>query len=71
MLVSAQRALPGSRILPGSYSNVSIAIGYAKERPVLAADYAKQFVEDIKKSGYLQQSLDRAGESVRGVVVNR
>jgi polar amino acid transport system substrate-binding protein len=71
MLVSAQRALPGSRILPGSYFNVSIAIGYAKERPVLAADYAKQFVEDIKKSGYLQQSLDRAGESVRGVVVNR
>jgi polar amino acid transport system substrate-binding protein len=71
MLVPAQRALPGSRILPGSYFNVSIAIGYAKDRPALAADYAKQFVDDVKKSGYVQQSLDRAGESVKGVVVNQ
>ncbi len=57
MLVPVQRALPGSRILPGSYFNVSIVIGYAKQRPAQVAEYAKQFVADIKKSGYLQQSL--------------
>jgi len=69
MLVSAQRGLPGSRILPGSYYNVPIAIGYAKERPQAVADFAKQFAGDVKKSGFVQQSLDRAGESVKGVVV--
>jgi polar amino acid transport system substrate-binding protein len=70
MLASAQRALPGSRILPGSYYNVPIAIGYAKERPGAVKDYAKQFAEDVKKSGFVQQSLDRAGDSVKGVVVH-
>jgi polar amino acid transport system substrate-binding protein len=68
MLVSAQSALPGSRILPGSYYNVPIAIGYAKERPVAA--YAQAFAEDVKKSGFVRQSLDRAGDSVKGVVVS-
>jgi polar amino acid transport system substrate-binding protein len=70
MLVSAQRALPGSRILPGSYYNVPIAIGYAKDRPAAVADVARQFAEDVKKSGFVQQSLDRAGDSVKGVVVH-
>ena len=69
MLVTAQRALPGSRILPGSYYNVPIAIGYAKERPAAVADYAKQFAEDVKKSGFVRQALERAGDSVKGVVV--
>jgi len=54
MLVSAQAALPGSRILPGSYYNVPIAIGYAKERPSAVAAYAKEFAEDVKKSGFLR-----------------
>jgi len=70
MLVSAERLLPGSRILPGSYYNVPIAIGYAKDRPATVADYAKRFAEDVKASGFVQQSLDRAGASVRGVVVS-
>jgi polar amino acid transport system substrate-binding protein len=70
MLVSAQRALPGSRILPGSYYNVPIAIGYAKERPAAVADYATWFAEDAKTSGFVQKSLDRAGDSVKGVVVH-
>ncbi len=70
MLVSAQAALPGARILPGSYYNVPIAIGYAKDRPAAVAAYARQFAEDVKKSGFVRQSLDRAGESVRGVVVS-
>ena len=71
MLVSAQAALPGSRILPGSYYNVPIAIGYAKERPAAVAAYAKEFAGDVKKSGFVQQSLDRAGDSVKGVVVGQ
>src|SRR5579871_2883916 len=71
MLVSAQRMLPGSRILPGSYSNVPIAIGFAKDRPAAVKDFAAQFADDVRKSGLVQQSLDRAGESVKGVVVHQ
>lgn len=70
MLVLAQSGLPGSRILPGSYFNVPIAIGYAKGRPPAVADAARRFAEDVKKSGFVQQSLDRVGDSVKGVVVS-
>jgi polar amino acid transport system substrate-binding protein len=69
MLVNAQKLMPDARILPGSYYNVPIAIGYAKARPAAVADYAKAFAEDVKKSGFAQHALDRAGDTVRGVVV--
>jgi hypothetical protein len=68
MLVSAQAGLAGSRILPGSYYNVPIAIGYAKDRPAVA-DYARAFAENVKTTGFVQASLQRAGDSVKGVVV--
>jgi polar amino acid transport system substrate-binding protein len=70
MLVSAQRMMAGARILPGSYYNVPIAIGFAKDRPAAVKDFAAQFADDVKRSGFLQQSLDRAGEGVKGVVVH-
>jgi polar amino acid transport system substrate-binding protein len=70
MLVSAQRMMPGSRILPGSYYNVPIAIGYAKDRPAAVKDFAAQFARDVTTSGFTGQSLARAGDSVRGVVVH-
>jgi polar amino acid transport system substrate-binding protein len=70
MLISAQRMMPGSHILPGSYYNVPIAIGYAKDRPATVKDFAAQFAGDVTRSGFVQQSLARAGDSVRGVVVH-
>jgi polar amino acid transport system substrate-binding protein len=71
MLVTAQRMMPGSRILPGSYYNVPIAIGFAKDRPAAIKEFAAQFVADVRTSGFVQHSLDRAGASVQGVVVHR
>lgn len=68
MLVSAQAGLAGSRILPGSYYNVPIAIGYARGQSAVA-DYARAFADDVKASGFVQASLTRAGDSVKGVVV--
>ncbi len=70
MLVSAQRMMPGSRILPGSYYNVPIAIGFAKDRLAAVREFAAQFAADVRASGFVQQSLDRAGDSVKGVVVH-
>jgi polar amino acid transport system substrate-binding protein len=67
MLASAQPALPGSRILPGSYFNVPVAVAVAKDRPPAVAEAARRFVEEAKASGFVQQAIERAG--VPGVVV--
>jgi polar amino acid transport system substrate-binding protein len=67
MLVSAQADLPDSRILPGSYYNVPIAIGVAKNRAPSALEYCRRFTDEVKKSGFVQGAIERAG--VKGVVV--
>ena len=69
MLATAQPNLPGSRILPGSYYNVPIAIGYPKGKPAAVAEYCRQFVEDVKASGFVQKAIDRMGSKADGVVV--
>jgi polar amino acid transport system substrate-binding protein len=67
MLAAAQGGLPGSRVLSGSYYNVPIAIGLAKGRAPAAAEFTSAFVEDVKRSGFVQQAIARA--SVRGMIV--
>jgi polar amino acid transport system substrate-binding protein len=67
MLASAQPDLPGSRILPGSYYDVPIAIAVAKGRAGAAADAARSFAQDVKGSGFVAQAIARAG--LAGVVV--
>lgn len=69
MLKTAQPGLPGSRILPGSYYNVPIAIGYAKGQSAAVAEYCRKFAADVKASGFLQQAIDRMGSKAEGVVV--
>jgi ABC-type amino acid transport substrate-binding protein len=69
MLANAQPALPGSRILPGSYYNVPIAIGYPKGAPQAVVDFAKSFVADMKGSGFAQKAIDRMEQKADGVVV--
>ena len=69
MLANAQPALPGSRILPGSYYNVPIAIGYPKGSPAAVVEYSKSFAADIKASGFIQKVIDRMGKPADGVVV--
>ena len=69
MLANARPALPGSRILPGSYYNVPIAIGYPKGSPAAVADYAKNFVAEMKSSGFAQKAIERMGQKADGVVV--
>ena len=61
MLAAVQAGLPGSRILPGSYFDVPVAIGVAKGRPAAAADYARQFAADVKANGFVQAAIARAG----------
>jgi len=68
MLAKAQAALPGSRILPGSYFNVPVAIASAKERPDAVAAFCARFVAEAKASGFVRQAIERAGAP--GLVVS-
>jgi polar amino acid transport system substrate-binding protein len=69
MLANAQPSLPGSRILPGSYYHVPVAIGYPKGQSAAAVEFRKSFVEDVKRSGFVQQAIDRMGSKAQGLVV--
>jgi polar amino acid transport system substrate-binding protein len=69
MLAQAQPALPGSRILPGSYHDVPIAIGYPKGSPAPVVEFCKNFVSEMKASGLAQRAIDRMGKLADGVVV--
>ena len=69
MLARAQASLPGSRILPGSYYDVPIAIGYPKGRSKAVVEFCREFVADVKASGFVQNAIDRMGSKADGVVV--
>jgi polar amino acid transport system substrate-binding protein len=59
LLVQMQRDFPGSYIVPGSFMNVSLAIGHPKGRPAEAA-YLAQFISTLKGSGFIQRAIDQA-----------
>jgi polar amino acid transport system substrate-binding protein len=68
MLALAQPDLPGSRILPGSYFNVPVSIGYAKGRSPAVADFCRLFAADVKASGFVAQAIARMGVKAQGLV---
>jgi polar amino acid transport system substrate-binding protein len=67
MLSTVQGKLPGARILPGSYFDVPVAIGVAIGRPPAVAECARTYSDDVRRSGFVQQAIDRAGAT--GMVV--
>jgi polar amino acid transport system substrate-binding protein len=68
LLSLTQTELPGWHIVPGSYMMTVFSIGYPKNRPAGAA-YTNQFIEEMKKSGFIQQAIERA--NLKGAVVPR
>ena len=52
--------LPGSRILEGSFQQVSVAIAVQKNRPGALA-YVTTFMENAKASGAVRRAFDNAG----------
>jgi polar amino acid transport system substrate-binding protein len=52
--------VPGSRILQGSFQQLSTAVAVPKNRPNSLA-YVTAFMEDAKASGVAQRALDNAG----------
>ena len=61
--------IPGSRVLDGRPGSEEQSLAIPKGRDPLASAYVRNFVEDAKRRGLVQQAIDRAG--VRGVVVPR
>ena len=64
-LVSHQKELPESRIIPGAYGRNAMAIGYAKDKPAAAA-FVKQFTDAMVKSGFVTRAIEKSG--VQGAV---
>ena len=53
------KRLPGLRLLPGRFMVIEQAMGLPKTRSAEAQLYLKQFVEDMKTSGFVAASLAR------------
>jgi polar amino acid transport system substrate-binding protein len=55
------KAHPGTRMLDGRFQEIRQAMGMPQGRP-RAADYLKAFVEEMKASGFVAESLKRSNQ---------
>ena len=62
LLADGAKSLPGSRLLAGSYVDSPIGLAVARGRPAGLA-YAHEFIEEMKASGALRESLSKSGLS--------
>jgi len=65
-LVTNAEKLPGSRVFDGRFMAIGQALGTPKGRDV-AAEYLREFIEDVKASGLVARAIEKAG--IRGVSV--
>ena len=65
LLANAEK-LPGSRVLDGRFMAIQQAMGIPKARQA-GATYLREFIEDVKASGFVDQAIAKAG--IRGVAV--
>jgi len=65
-LLAAAEKIPGSRVLEGRFTVVQQAVGTPKARGA-GAKYLREFVEDVKASGFVGRAIEKNG--IRGVVV--
>ena len=61
------KRLPNLRLLPGRFMVIEQAMGLPKSRSPEAQAYLRKFVEDMKASGFVAQSLAR--HKIEGAVV--
>lgn len=65
LLANAEK-LPGARVLDGRFMAIQQALGIPKARQA-GAIYLREFIEDVKASGFVAQAIAKAG--IRGVSV--
>jgi polar amino acid transport system substrate-binding protein len=66
-LQADQARYPGHRLLPGRFMVIEQAMGVPLSRGERAAAYLRQFVEDMKASGFVEAALKRHG--IQGATV--
>jgi polar amino acid transport system substrate-binding protein len=66
-LQADSQAHPGLRLLPGRFMQIRQAMGMAKARDAQAVLFLRQFVEDLKRAGFIGQALARHGIEGAGV----
>jgi polar amino acid transport system substrate-binding protein len=66
LLLMDQAKLPGSKVLDDRFMVIEQAMGMPRGRDA-GLQYAKEFIEDVKASGFVARSLEKSG--VRGVPV--
>ncbi len=67
-LVAEAKNRPGSRVLSGHFMTIPQAAGVPKGRPA-AAKYVRQFIEDVKASGFVAAAHKRHGLGPDDVIV--
>jgi polar amino acid transport system substrate-binding protein len=60
-LIDYARAHPGYRVLPGHFMIIEQAMALPRGRP-RAARYLRGFIDEMKASGFVAQSLDKTGQ---------
>jgi polar amino acid transport system substrate-binding protein len=65
-LIAAAAKLPGSRVFAARFMAIQQALGIPKGHDE-GARYLREFIEDVKASGFVERSLTRAG--VHGVTI--
>jgi polar amino acid transport system substrate-binding protein len=60
-LVEYARAHPEYRVLPGRFMVIEQAMALPRGRP-LAAGYLREFIDEMKASGFVAASLERSGQ---------
>jgi polar amino acid transport system substrate-binding protein len=66
VLVDYARTHPGYRVLPGRFMVIEQALALPRGRP-LAARYLREFVDEMKASGFVAASLARSGQKEAAV----
>ena len=59
-LITAAKRLPGSRVLSGHFMTIPQAAGVPRGRPA-AAGFLRDFIEDMKASGFVASALKQYG----------
>lgn len=60
-LIEYARTHPGYRVLPGHFMIIEQAMALPRGRP-LAASYLRGFIDEMKASGFVAQSLEKSGQ---------
>lgn len=67
-LITAARTLPGAQVLSGHFMTIPQAAGIPKGRPA-AIRYLREFIEDVKASGFVADALKRHGLTADDAIV--